>query len=60
MQAVKNKLGLWSIIFLGINGIIGSGVFLLPNKAMDLFGPWSLLVLVFDMVLALCIAPCFA
>ena len=60
MQAVKNKLGLWSIIFLGINGIIGSGVFLLPNKAMDLFGPWSLLVLVFDMVLALCIALCFA
>ena len=60
MQPLKHKLGLWSIILLGINGIIGSGVFLLPNKAMDLFGPWSLLVLVFDMVLALCIALCFA
>ena len=60
MQDAKNKLGLWSIIFLGINGIIGSGVFLLPNKAMDLFGPWSLVVLIFDMVLALCIALCFA
>lgn len=56
----KNKLGLWSIIFLGVNGIIGSGVFLLPNRAMDLFGPWSLIVLIFDMVLALCIALCFA
>ena len=56
----KNKLGLWSIIFLGVNGIIGSGVFLLPNRAMDLFGPWSLVVLIFDMVLALCIALCFA
>lgn len=56
----SQKLGLWSIIFLGINGIIGSGVFLLPNKAMDLFGPYSLLVLLFDMVLTLCIAFCFA
>lgn len=55
-----HKLGLWSIIFLGINSIIGSGVFLLPNKAMDLFGPYSLLVLIFDMVLALCISFCFA
>ena len=56
MQDAKNKLGLWSIIFLGINGIIGSGVFLLPNKAMDLFGPWSLVVLILDMVLSVCIA----
>ena len=55
-----NKLGLWSIVFLGINGIIGSGVFLLPNKAMDLFGPYSLLILLFDMVLVLCISLCFA
>ena len=29
----KNKLGFWSIVLLGINGIIGSGIFLLPNKA---------------------------
>ena len=38
-----NKLGFWSIVLLGINGIIGSGIFLLPNKAVGLIGPASLL-----------------
>ena len=56
----KNKLGFWSIVLLGINGIIGSGIFLLPNKAMSLIGPASLLVMVFDMLLVLAITFCFA
>lgn len=56
----KNKLGFWSIVLLGINGIIGSGIFLLPNKAMALIGPASLLVMVFDMFLVLAITFCFA
>ena len=29
----KDKFGLWSIVLLGINGIIGTGIFLLPNRA---------------------------
>ncbi len=56
----KNKLGFWSIVLLGINGIIGSGIFLLPNKAMALIGPASLLVMIFDMFLVLAITFCFA
>ena len=28
----KNKLGMGSVLLLGINGIIGSGIFLLPNQ----------------------------
>ena len=30
----KKKFGLWSIVLLGINDIIGYDIFLLPNKAM--------------------------
>lgn len=30
----KNKMGLISIILLGINAVVGAGVFLLPGDAM--------------------------
>lgn len=54
------KLSFWSMVLLGINGIIGSGIFLLPNKAMAIIGPASLLVMIFDMLLVLAITFCFA
>lgn len=56
----KDKLGFWSIVLLGINSIIGSGIFLLPNKAYNLVGVGSIFVIIFDMVLVLSIALCFA
>ncbi len=56
----KNKMGLLSIILLGFNSIIGSGIFLLPNKVMALVGPSALLVTVFDAILVISIAMCFA
>lgn len=56
----KNKMGLFSIILLGFNAIIGSGIFLLPNKVMALIGPSSLLVTLFDAILVVSIAMCFA
>lgn len=56
----EEKLGFWSVVLLGINGVIGSGIFLLPNKAMEIIGPASLLVLLFDMCLVLAIEFCFA
>lgn len=55
-----NKLGFWSIVLLGINSIIGSGIFLLPNKAYSLVGAGSIFVILFDMILVLSIALCFA
>lgn len=55
-----NKLGFWSIVLLGINAIIGSGIFLLPNKAYKLMGVGSIGVIIFDMILVLSIALCFA
>lgn len=56
----NKKIGFFSIVLLGINAIIGSGIFLLPNKAMKLIGPASLLVILFDMILVVSIALCFA
>ncbi|MBS5582678.1 MAG: amino acid permease [Megasphaera sp.] len=56
----KDKFGLWSIVLLGLNGIIGTGIFLLPNRAYALMGPSSLLILLFDAFLAGCLALCFA
>ncbi|MCM1992269.1 APC family permease [Oceanirhabdus seepicola] len=56
----KNKLGLFSIVLLGINSIIGSGIFGLPGKAYKLMGPASMLVIIFCMLLSVSIALCFA
>ncbi|CAH1851142.1 APC family permease [Convivina intestini] len=55
-----HKIGFWSIVLLGVNAIIGSGIFLLPNVGMKLFGPASIIVLLFDALLAFVIALCFA
>lgn len=54
------KFDFWSIVLLGINGIVGTGIFLLPNKAYSIIGSASLGVLLFDAIIAGCIALCFA
>ncbi|ERL64249.1 APC family permease [Schleiferilactobacillus shenzhenensis] len=54
------QLGLFSIVLLGINGIIGSGIFLLPNQAAALMGTAGIFSLVFDAALVVTIALCFA
>lgn len=61
MKEKKNgKFGLFSIILLGINAIIGSGIFLMPGKAYALMGTSSLLVYIFITFLAGSMALCFA
>jgi amino acid transporter len=56
----SHYLGFWSMILLGINGIIGSGIFLLPGKVMSLTGHWSIVVYLFVTLIVLSIAWCFA
>lgn len=56
----NKKLGLISIILLGINGVIGSGIFLLPGKVYNLYGSQSIWIYIFDMILVMSIALCFA
>ena len=55
-----NKLGLFSIVLLGINAIVGTGIFLLPNQAYAEVGVMSIGVIVFDAFLVITIALCFA
>ncbi|AEV95209.1 APC family permease [Pediococcus claussenii] len=57
---MKNKFSLFSIVILGVNAIIGSGIFLLPNQAMKIMGPASIGIFVFDMLLVISIALCYA
>lgn len=56
----KHRFGLRSIILLGINAIIGSGIFLLPGQAYEKMGTSSLFVYVFVSFLAMALAMCFA
>jgi amino acid transporter len=55
-----SKIGFTSMVLLGVNGIIGSGIFLLPGQVMAITGPGSLLVYGFVTLIVLMIAWCFA
>ena len=57
---VRSRIGFWSIVLLGVNGIIGSGIFLLPGKAMALMGPGSIFVYIFMAFLVMALTLCFA
>ncbi|MGL5254688.1 MAG: APC family permease [Brevinema sp.] len=56
----KVKLGFISIVFLGINTIVGSGIFLLPNQVYAMVGRDSIWVIIFSALLVSCLAFCFA
>lgn len=56
----NKKFGLGSLILLGINSIIGTGIFLLPGQAYALAGTSSIFVYIFVILLAGSMALCFA
>jgi amino acid transporter len=56
----KKKFGFWSIVLLGINSVIGSGIFLLPGNAMALIGPGSIFVYLIMSLIVMAVALCFA
>jgi amino acid transporter len=60
IQERRGRFGFWSLVLLGVNCVIGSGIFLLPGKAMELAGPASLLVYLFTTLVVLAVAVCFA
>jgi amino acid transporter len=60
MTTKRHKLGLGSVILLGINSIMGPGIFFLPGKMMALVGPFSLYLYLLAAAAALLIAWCFA
>ena len=57
---LKRSLTLFAVVSLGINGVIGQGIFLLPGKAAHKMGPAALLGLLIGALLCFCIALCFA
>jgi amino acid transporter len=59
MDERKDKFGFWSIVLLGVNAIIGSGIFLLPSKVMSLMGPASIGVFLIDMLFVISLSLCF-
>ena len=57
---LKRSLGLGAVVALGINGVIGQGIFLLPGKAAGLMGPSAFVALILGGILCFLIALCFA
>lgn len=57
---MNDKLGFLSIFFLGINSIIGSGIFLLPGETYAEVGLASIIVIGINAILAFFLALCFA
>lgn len=56
----KHKFGLFALILFGINGIIGTGIFLMPSQVYKVVGNSGILVAVIDAILVLTIALSFA
>jgi len=56
----EDKLGFWSIVFLAINSIIGSGIFLTPGNVVRQAGSKSLLVYLIAAIFASILAISFA
>lgn len=55
-----SKFSLGGATLYGINAVIGSGIFLLPQTIYKDLGPASLLAMIFDAILVLLLAVCFA
>ncbi len=59
-QKFARTLNRYDVVCIGINGIVGAGIFLLPGKIAALTGPRSILVYIVCGLLCLAIALCFA
>jgi amino acid transporter len=59
-MSARSTMSFFSLILLGINSIVGSGIFLLPGQVMALAGSWSLVVYLLVTVFVMAIGWCFA
>lgn len=57
---LRRSLSLLDVMALGVNAVIGQGIFLLPGLAAAMLGPASLLALLLAAAVAFLIALCFA
>jgi amino acid transporter len=59
-DSLRRSLGLFDVVCLGLNAIVGSGVFALPDDLFRAIGPWSPLAFVLCAIGLLPIALCYA
>jgi amino acid transporter len=59
-QKLSRSMNLFDVVCLGINGIIGAGIFLLPGKLAAVAGQSSIIIFAICGLLCLAIALCFA
>ena len=57
---LNRSLGRLDMVALGINGVVGSGIFFLPSRGDELMGPAALFATAGAGLLCLLIALCFA
>src|SRR5262245_31339894 len=59
-ETSQKKIGLISMIFLCLNSIVGSGLFLLPGQVAAICGNWGLLVYAGVALMVMSIGWCYA
>ncbi len=59
-QQFSRSMNLFDIVCLGINGIVGAGIFLLPGQITAQVGSFSILIFIICGLLCFAIALCFA
>ena len=57
---LRRALGRWDLTALGLNQVIGSGIFLLPSRVAEQIGAWSVPAFVLAGVASMLVALCFA
>jgi APA family basic amino acid/polyamine antiporter len=59
-EGLVREIRQWSVVGIVMNGLIGSGIFVLPAKAFGLIGSYSLLAFLLCALIAFLIILCFA
>lgn len=57
---LKRSLSLFDVVALGVNGVVGQGIFFIPALAVTQAGPLALVALVLGALICLLISLCFA
>jgi amino acid transporter len=59
-ETLKRSLGLMSVVAIGLNGVIGTGIFFLPGNVAGMLGPASVLTFLVSAFLCTLLVLCFA
>ena len=57
---LRRALGRWDLVAIGVNQVIGSGIFLLPSRVTEQVGAWAVVAFALAGLASLLVALCFA